>query len=380
MGFKGFNKAIRNVNPKWLIKNQETLRFDLDIQRNEVWDLEQKSLFIHSCIQEYPYPNFLAQDNNDNYLWVLDGNQRLNSLIGFKKGEFALSKNTPSVGNDEVGYFDIAELKYDELPDEVKTEFDNTNLTIYCFKDLSEEERDEIFLRQNNGSALTKMELIRVMAGSVVMEFINEISKHEFFKNNIMMSDNQRNRFTDQEVVFQILSVLINGYDKDLSRNEIQRLALKLKRESIPDNIKEIIRNTTNYIYQAIPVKEKFMKKVHIPIIYNVTARAMNDEVLPEKFGGFLQTFFNNTSDEYDYAADSGSAKKENVKIRIDEMNKYYTSNIESASNYRKPEEKIPGKRGPKLGSKRKNKEEKLVDSQPPIDHLPLVASPENLF
>ena len=97
MGFKSFNKAIRNVNPKWLVKNENVIRFDLSIQRNEVWDLEHKSMFIHSCIQEYPYPNFLAQDNSDNYLWMLDGNQRFNTIIKFKKGEFALSKNLPKL-------------------------------------------------------------------------------------------------------------------------------------------------------------------------------------------------------------------------------------------------------------------------------------------
>lgn len=349
MGFKSFNKAIRNVNPKWLVKNENVIRFDLSIQRNEVWDLEHKSMFIHSCIQEYPYPNFLAQDNSDNFLWMLDGNQRFNTIIKFKKGEFALSKNLPQVGNDEVGFFDIAGLKYDELPDEVKTEFDNANFTIYCYKDLTDEERDEMFLRQNNGVALTKMELTRVMAGTEVMDFINEISSHEFFKKNIMVSDSQRNRFIDQEIIFQILSVLINGYNNDLSRNEIQRLTLKLKREGIPENIKEVMKNIADYIYESIPVKEKFMKKVNIPIVFNIAIKAQSQEIASEKFGGLIQTFFNkDLTDEYDFATQSGSAKKENVKIRIDELNKYFNENIETTPEYKMPEprQQSTGKKG----------------------------------
>ena len=239
---------------------------------------------------------------------------------------------------------------------------------------MTEEERDEIFLRCNNGMPLTKMELTRVMAGTEVMDFINEISSHEFFKKNIMVSDSQRNRFVDQEIIFQIMSVLINGYNNDLSRNEIQRLALKLKREGISENIKELFKNITNYMYQAIPVKEKFMKKVNIPIIFNIAVKAQSKEIASEKFGGLIQTFFNkDLTDEYDFATRSGSAKKENVKARIDELNKYYDKNIQSASEYTMPKPKQnKGKRG---RPSKKQITAVNIPNEPLSDALPMIAS-----
>jgi len=361
-----------NINPtgKWFLRNEASLNFSLNIQRNLVWDLDKQSLFIHSLIVGYPVPAFFTQDNGDDILWVLDGKQRISTINGYMKDEFALGKNTPiAYGVNIVG------LKFSELPQEFQEEIRDYSFSIIKFKNITSEQRDEIFLRLNNGMALTKMELTRVMASSNVMEFINEISNHDFFKNIIAISDGQRNRFTDQEIILQVLSVLINGYTKGFSSKELQEFALKLKKDGIQDNIKEVMKDTTDYIYQAIPVKEKFMKKVNIPIIFNVAVKAQNDEVLPEKFGGFLQTFFNNTPDEYDYATDSGSAKKENVKIRIDELNKYFDSNIDSALDYELPEIKTTGKRGRPLGSTK----EKLIQSNPPENPLSLVASPESL-
>jgi len=301
---------------------------------------------------------------------MLDGKQRFGTVLSYLKNEFSLSPNTPSVNNVE-----IANLRFSELPQDFQDEIKDYSFNIWKFKNISESERDQIFYRLNEGMSLSKMELTRVLASSKIMDFINEISKHEFFQNVIAISDNQRNRFIDQEIILQILSVLINGYTKGFSSKELQEFALKLKENGIPDNIKEVIKNTTDYIYQAIPVKEKFMKKVNIPIIFNVAVKAQNNEVTSEKFGGFLQMFFNDIPTEYDYATDSGSAKKENVKIRIDEMNRYFDENINSASNYKLPEPKTTGKRGRPLGSTK----EKLIQSNLPENPLPLVASPESL-
>lgn len=366
MGFGSFDQSNMTVQPKWLEKNEEKIRYDLAIQRNEVWDIERKSLYIRAIIYGYPPGYFFTQDTGDDFYWVIDGQQRFTTLTQYLKGKFALSENTPPINGIKIAGF-----KYEELPDDFKDELRTRNLTIFKYKNMTMEERDDLFYYINNGMGLTKIELTRVFASSTVMDFVNEISKHEFFQKTIAISDSQRNRFTDQEIILQILSVLIKGYEKGLSSKEIKELAIELKENGIPDNIKEVLKNTTNYIYQAIPVKQKFMKKVNIPIIFNVAVKAQNNEITPEKFGGFLQMFFSDIPTEYDYATDSGSAKKENVKIRIDEMNGYFDEHIDSAPDYKLSEPKTTGKRGRPLGSTK----EKLVSSQPPANPLSLVAA-----
>ena len=71
--------AIKKLEEKQTIKqiykNKEKLRFDLIIQRNNVWKPEQKSLFIHSILYGFPFTNAYAQDTNDGNWWLLDGKQ-----------------------------------------------------------------------------------------------------------------------------------------------------------------------------------------------------------------------------------------------------------------------------------------------------------------
>jgi hypothetical protein len=329
-----FTKSNMTITPKWLLKNETKTRFDLSIQRGFVWDAERKSLFINSLIEGYPVPAFYALDSTeDDFLWLLDGKQRLGTVLAYLKEEFALSKNTPNI-ND----VDIAGLKFSELPEEFQDEIKNFGFNIWKFKNITELERDQLFYRLNYGMALSKMELTRVVASSKVMDFINDISAQEFFQLKVAISDSQKNRYVDEEVILQIISILMNGHNEGFSGKELKALALNLKENGIPENIQEIVKTTTNYLDQAIPVKEKFMKKLNIPIAFYIAQKAINDDVEPLKFGGFLQDFFANLPDAYYLATQSGSAKKENIKDRIDSMSKYYDENIKTAKEFKMPE------------------------------------------
>ena len=358
-----------------------TLNLNHRIQRNNVWTLEQGQLLISSILENVKIPGIVIVEENG-VRYALDGKQRINNTTGFFENKFNLSDKIElfeDIDFDEleseepISIQDIAGKYYEELPQAVKNKLQKFEFKLDVYKNLTDRQIKKLFRRYNGGTLLTKMELTRVSTSSEVIDYINELSEHDYFKNNIAISENQRNRFTDQEIIFQILSVLMKGYEKGLSSKEIKELAIELEDNGIQDNIKEIIKNATDYIYQAIPVKEKFMKKVNIPIIFNVAVKAQNNEITPEKFGGFLQMFFNDIPTEYDYATDSGSAKKENVKIRIDEMNKYFDENIDSAPEYQKPKERVKGNVGRPKGST-KNKEEKLVDSNPPADPVSMAA------
>jgi len=346
MTIVGFSKFNRTVTPKWVSKNVEKIRFDLAIQRNEVWDSDRKSLFIHSLIVGYSIPYFYAQDNGDDYLWMLDGKQRMTTIYKFMNGEFELSPNTPNVGEIEV-----AGLKYEDLPEEFKDEILTTNLYINTYKNMTEDERDEMFLRLNNGMALTKIELTRVMASSKIMDYVKEIAQKQFFK-TIVLNDNQRNRFIDEELILQIMSLVYENNAVSLSSKSIAEFALKIKEIGISDEQMEMMRKVSDYLNDALPIQEKFMKKINIPMIFFCAKKAIEDGVSHEKFGGFIQKFFSgergkSISFKYNDATSSSSAKIENVRIRLNEILTVYLD-TKKFPIYKKPEEKEVRARGRK--------------------------------
>jgi hypothetical protein len=342
---------------KGLYKEREKLNFDLAVQRkNNIWDIERKSLFIHSLLYGYPVPPFYAIKNEEKQLCFLDGKQRLTSLFSYMSGEYPLSDNIPEVEDQE-----IAGKYYEDLSEDFRDRINETSFLIYTLENINEEEIDEMFYRLNNGVSLTKMELSRALAGSKVMSFIEEIANTKFFSQTVNLTDSARNRYGDQEVIMQIVSLLYNQEIPGLSGKELQELAQELRDTGIPEDVMKDIRLTTQYLEQALPAREKFLKKINIPMIFIVAKQALADAIAPDTFGGWVQTFFRNQKpgDNYGVNCSSGSAKKEKVKARIDILMEDYRKNIYKAPKYEMPKPKeSTGKRGRPSKNNEEQKEE----------------------
>lgn len=70
--------------------------------------------------------------------------------------------------------------------------------------------------------------------------------------------------------------------------------------------------------------RKKALKKIHVPIIFDIAQKAMEKKIQPELFGSFIRSFLiTNYSVESDYgvSCQAGSSKKDNVVIRLHEMN-----------------------------------------------------------
>jgi len=356
MGIKKPDTSTMTIRGAIQQLKKETLDLNHRIQRKNVWKPNQCQLLISSILENVKIPGIVIVEENG-IRYAIDGKQRITTTTDFFENKFCLS--------DDIDYFedvdfeeleseepitiqDIVGRKYEDLPQAIKNKLQKFEFKLDVYKDLTDEQIRKLYKRYNGGTLLTKMELIRANANADVMKFINELSGCEFLQNKISISDSQRNRFLDEDIALQILSILINGYTEGIGTKELDKLVLKFNKEGIREDIRDIVKNTTEYLDKAIPIKEKFMKKLNISIVFYIAQRAINDEVEPLKFGGFLQDFFINEPEDYFFASGAGSAKKENVKIRIDEMNKYYDENIKTAKKFVMPEikQKVTNKKG----------------------------------
>ncbi|HCL4479917.1 TPA: DUF262 domain-containing protein [Clostridium botulinum] len=318
-----FNKKVTMTVEK-LIKQYKTfkLNFSLAIQRNDnIWNIKRQSLLIHSIISGYFIPPIVAVKQNNN-ISVLDGKQRLKTIISYIFDDFKLDSNTPDVGD-----FKIAGLLFSELPKEIHQNILNYKLDIAMIENLSEYEIENIFFRLNNGVPLNTIEIKRILLGNNIISFLQRITSHPFLDYKINMSASAKKMYADQELVLHILK-LIYEPEGGLNSKDMEPFIKNLRNESIKDKLKSTLDNALFYLNEAFPQKKKFLKVINVPMLVLLTIEIIslniNLKVTTNRFGTWAEEFFTNTPDEYKNACKSGYLNTENVQNRISFMKKHF--------------------------------------------------------
>lgn len=123
-----------------------------DYQRDaDQWDDRKKSIFIESLLNNLTIPAFFLGEDDDRKYEVVDGQQRLTTILDFANNKFQISPN------EDIVYLlpqavQYRGKKYEELSAGLKNIFDDYPLTIiYLPKNLPLGIKLEIFRRINEG-------------------------------------------------------------------------------------------------------------------------------------------------------------------------------------------------------------------------------------
>jgi hypothetical protein len=322
---------IKKLNIQWNGKtfcNQMTkgnVYFDCAIQRSYVWDDYRKSLYIHSLMQDYPVPAFYFERDKDNKYVALDGKQRGTTLLNFKNDEFALIDNLELSYDEDGNEFDLSGLKFSELPEWAQDAINNFSFTIYYFEGLSEEERDSIFFRLNNGKPLTAVELTRVKAKA--LSKFQEIARHDLI--DIAVTDKGKTKYNHENLVMQVWA---NCFIEDVSF-ETKTFRNIIENADVADNQVTAIKGCFDLIlemYNKLDSKNKEQKKIakrivtrtHLVGLVKVLLTAVQNDYDLDKFESWMREFFAGTkrasvNEDYNDACGSGSARKEKVNFRM---------------------------------------------------------------
>ncbi|ARF70735.1 hypothetical protein B7C51_25010 (plasmid) [Paenibacillus larvae subsp. pulvifaciens] len=334
-------KSDKSIN--WFVRNRKRIRFDLEVQRNQVWSEDQKSLLVHSALIDFPIPDIYVKSTDDKYLWVIDGQQRLSTLMAFRQGEFPVTKS-PKVpvekeidGETKIIEIDIEGKYYQDLDKELRDIFGEYSLTLVEMKNMTEEQVDDLFSRLNNGTALNKIEKLRSEVGGSVMKHVNEIANSDFFRKYVNISANSRKRKLDTELVIQSI-MLVSGREGGLQGKDVKEFSLAFKETGFHQTILDEMIKLTNYMKEAFEqfdqkTNNKMLKKVHTPILFVTAKKAIEKEVSPIAFGLWAKEFlvrkYTSGQGSYGMHCTAGSAKSQNVLGRVAAMNAHFEENIE---------------------------------------------------
>ncbi|MDQ0593743.1 hypothetical protein QFZ37_002112 [Chryseobacterium ginsenosidimutans] len=141
---KNFDTRTYSISDFIEWNNSNLLELSPDFQRRSVWTEKAKSYLIDTIIRSKPIPKILITQKLQgakNVRVVVDGQQRLRTMLSFYNGDFKISR----VHNKEYGG-----KTYDELPTELQNEFLKYELGVDLLFDLAYEDILDIFARINS--------------------------------------------------------------------------------------------------------------------------------------------------------------------------------------------------------------------------------------
>ena len=215
------------------------------VQRDAVWVLSQKQLLIDSLFRDYDIPKIYLRDverNGQIQYEVIDGQQRLNAIIGFYNDEFAM----PNDSDDAFGE-KIAKKKWSELSSNTQIEFNNIALDVVHLVGYSDEETDEMFLRLQNGTPLKAAEKRRAIPGTM-RDVVRELSEHEVFTD---LCDFDNSHYAYEDVSAKALKQIIEGGPASISAQQLAKMFIDNPSIKITDKAPADTQKAFNFIRTA---------------------------------------------------------------------------------------------------------------------------------
>ncbi|MDG4760678.1 DUF262 domain-containing protein [Micromonospora sp. WMMD710] len=182
-----------------------------EYQRKAVWPERAKVSLMETILLGYPIPEiYLAYETSpegEQKASVVDGQQRLTSLLGFINNKFPLD------GLEDGKLSEKFEgLFFKELPDEVRQEFFQYRFPIRRLSNLADEFVRAVFARVNRvNMVLTDQELRNALLPGPFNDFLKDCAVHPLTTVSGVFSGERRKRGGDLEFYAEIFGTCIFG-------------------------------------------------------------------------------------------------------------------------------------------------------------------------
>jgi uncharacterized protein with ParB-like and HNH nuclease domain len=274
-----------------------------EYQRQFRWPHENQSRLIESVLLGIPVPSLFMAANKDGSWELIDGVQRLNSLIHFVGSEgqlkkFGFESNLVLKGLEVLTEFNNSSFK--DLPQTLKLKFNLRPLKVTTLSDKSDlKVRFDLFERLNTGGIkLTDQEIRSCVFRGQFNDFITELSENEHFNFVVNLPKVKSNDGTKNELILKFFAYknnreqfdhsvvnFLNDYMAEASisfnyrknRSTFEKTFEALANE-LPDGIKRGNRSTTPYnLFEAITIGAADAIEEGIAIIDKGVVNWIND-------------------------------------------------------------------------------------------------------
>lgn len=319
-----------NVSTFCLHRNRYPV--DTTYQREEgTWDKGDEQYLIDTILRWYAMPPIFLHEKGEEE-FIVDGQQRLNSIWKFKDGMGDPSKATEL---SEKYSLDIIKAnkgkkKYAELSKDFQDRFDGYPIPVIYLRDYKDEEIRDLFRRLQHGKPLNVGEKLNAHAGSIV-EAMRTLSNHKFFKNIVAIKPKRYKHYQ----ISAILMYLEKGGIKDISPYYLYDFFEKNKNINTTSKVYSKVTKVLNYLEKTFGSKTGELYKVSwIVTLYLVTSHLIENYAMSKQMGNlkaFFIDFYQRVLREEDkelidfkFAVSRGTTSETNIKLRYNTMLKRF--------------------------------------------------------
>lgn len=182
-----------------------------EYQRQFRWDQERQSTFIESVFLGIPVPSLFTAANPDGSWELIDGVQRLNTLVHFAADEGVRKQirlGAPLVLGGLRKLSDYNGLTFEKLPQPAQTQFLLKPLKVTTISDKSDlNVRFDLFERLNTGGVLlTPQEIRACIYRGEFNDFLREMAHSPHFREVVRLPRNKESDGTREEFVLRFFA------------------------------------------------------------------------------------------------------------------------------------------------------------------------------
>jgi uncharacterized protein with ParB-like and HNH nuclease domain len=187
-----------------------------EYQRHFVWDETRQSQLIESIFLGIPVPSLFMATNKDSSWEVIDGVQRLTTIVNFIGDDKTIKKvNKSCVKLNLAGLEKLDSLngeRYDNLPKSMQNMFLTRPIRVTVLNDRSDFSlRYDLFERLNTGGvSLHPQEIRNCVYLGEFNDFIQQCSENADFKNVVKLTKNAERTGNLEELVLKFFAYYEN--------------------------------------------------------------------------------------------------------------------------------------------------------------------------
>lgn len=200
------------------LDRRELLDLNPPYQRRSVWTKKDREYFIDTVLHDYPSPAVFVHkttdDNGSSTYHIVDGKQRLETIIAFSKGKFRVPQ---SFGDERLNG-----KKFGDLDSEFKQAFWNYSISVEFLPNVDESFLNNVFERINrNSRKLTDQELRHAKFDGWFITFVEAQATDEDWSTIGVVTKARSKRMADVQFLSELLMASIASDIRGFNQRDI---------------------------------------------------------------------------------------------------------------------------------------------------------------